>query len=223
MSNLPIKYICLTVDESLVPIFFHLLQSGFRINASVGCTVKSFLCDQLSVTPEYLEKRIQTIFLNGKPVDDVDTAIIVDGATLSLSAALPGLVGAVMRKGGYYAPMRDEISYKENLSSTKIQSGTVFMKLFNLPLRELGPQFLERGIFVDQEKLKDILTSHAGDLRNSSTEAAINDRSFTFDQLLDMAWGEGDIFLMVKTLYPPATGGKTPTRSPSFKTSKPVA
>jgi len=74
MSILPIQDICLTVEARLVPVFFQLLQSGFRINVSVGCTVKSLLCEQLGVTPEYLEKRIQTIFLDGKPVDDVEIA-----------------------------------------------------------------------------------------------------------------------------------------------------
>lgn len=153
----------------------------------------------MGLTPEYLAKRIQTIFLDGKPVDDVEKAIVKDGTTLSLSAALPGLVGAVMRKGGYYAPMRDEISYKGDSTSAKIQPGTVIMKLFNLPLIELGPLFLERGVFVDQGKLKDILTSHAGDFRKECRESNVNDRQFSFDQLLESDWENGDIFLQVKT------------------------
>ena len=199
MSILPIQDICLTVEARLVPVFFQLFQNGFRINVSVGCTVKSLLCEQLGVTPEYLEKRIQTIFLDGKPVDDVEKAIVGDGTTLSLSAALPGLVGAVMRKGGYYAPMRDQISYKGDLTSTKIQPGSICMKLFNLPLIELGPLFLERGVFVDQGKLKDILTDHVSDFRKDCRKANVNDRQFSLDQLLEMDWGIGYIFLQVKS------------------------
>ena len=198
-QNPPFNHIRLILEASLVPAFFRLLQSGFRIEANVGCNVKSFLCEQLGVTPEYLEKRIQTIFLDGKPVDDVETAIVRDGTTLSLSAALPGLVGAVMRKGGYYAPMRDQISYKGDLMPTNMQPGSVFMKLFNLPLTELGPAFLERGVFVDQDNLKDILTGHAGDLQKNCKTTFINNRQVSPDQLLEIDWETGDIFLQVKT------------------------
>jgi hypothetical protein len=199
MSNLPIKHICITVEDSLIPIFFNLLQSGFQIEGNVGCSVKSFLCEQLGVAQEYLEKRIQTIFFDGKPVDDVDTAIVNDGTTLSLSAALPGLVGAVMRKGGYYAPMRDEISYKGNPSSEKIKSGKVFMKLFNLPLRELGPMFLEHGILVSGSSLKDILAIHADDFRKSCRSIFVDGQKFDLEQLLKMDWANEYIFLQVKS------------------------
>ena len=115
--NDPLTHVNFTLDAGLLPVFFQLLQKGFRVEGNVGCSVRAFLCEQHGVAPEYLEKRIQTIFLDGKPVDDVDTAIVEDGATLSLSAALPGLVGAVMRRGGYYAPMRDQISYKGEFTS----------------------------------------------------------------------------------------------------------
>jgi len=41
---------------------------------------------------DYVTQRISTIFLDGKPVDDIDTLLVRDGAVLSLSAAMPGLV-----------------------------------------------------------------------------------------------------------------------------------
>lgn len=199
MNSSHIKNICLTVENRLISVFLQLLQSGFHINATVGCTVKSFLCDQMGVTHDYLEKRIQTIFLDGKPVDDVDTAIIVDGATLSLSAALPGLVGAVMRRGGYYAPMRDQISYKVAASSGTMKTGKVFLKLFNLPLRELGPIFLEHGILVDGNALNNILPAHADDFRKSCRSILVDGKNFDLEQLLKMDWANRYIFLQVKS------------------------
>ncbi len=117
--------VSLTIDTSLIPAFSQLLQNGFWLKGDVECSVKSFLCEQFGIEPEYLEKRIQTIFLDGQPVDDVKTAILRDGATLSLSAAMPGLAGAVMRKGGFYARMRDQISYKgdNNVLLSKARPG----------------------------------------------------------------------------------------------------
>jgi len=70
------------------------------ISATVGCSIKNLLCNQFDITPEYLSDRISTIFLNGKPVDDVESAIIKDNSILALSGAMPGLVGATFRKGG---------------------------------------------------------------------------------------------------------------------------
>jgi hypothetical protein len=198
-QNAPITHICLTLDAGLIPVFFQLLQKGFRVGGNVGCSVRVFLCEQHGVAPEYLEKRIQTIFLNNKPVDNVDTAIVGDGATLSLSAATPGLVGAVMRRGGYYAAMRDQISYREETTSAAMQPGNVFIKLFNLPLRELGPIFLERGILTDGVNLKDVLTAHADDFRKGCRSALVDGRNFDPDQLRKMDLQTGEIFLQIKT------------------------
>src|SRR5512136_62125 len=129
------RQISLTVNDSLIPASSQLMQNGFWIKGNVGCSVKAFLCEQFGLSPEYLEKRIQTIFLNGDAVDDVEKAVVEDGTTLSLSAAMPGLAGAVLCKGGYYAAMRDQISCKEQQPSISGQPGKVLIKLFNMPLQ----------------------------------------------------------------------------------------
>ena len=61
--------------------FFPLLQKGFALGVLAGFPLRAFLRDGLGLTAEYIEARIQTIFLDGKPVDDIDTALIRDGAT----------------------------------------------------------------------------------------------------------------------------------------------
>ena len=193
------RQISLTVNASLIPAFSQLLQNGFWIKGNVGCSVKSFLCEQFGLSPEYLEKRIQTIFLDGDVVDDVERATVEDGATLSLSAAMPGLAGAVLRKGGYYAAMRDQISCKGETTSASMQSGKVSVKLFNMPLQELGPIFLEHGIWVESDKLKDILKARADDFQKGCGEVLADGRRLEFKQFLEMDWGGGDIFLQVKT------------------------
>jgi hypothetical protein len=192
--------VSLTIDTSLIPAFSQLLQHGFWLKGDVECSVKSFLCEQFGIEPEYLEKRIQTIFLDGQPVDDVKTAILRDGATLSLSAAMPGLAGAVMRKGGFYARMRDQISYKGETTSCSVKPGRVFVKLFNLPLQELGPFFLEHGIWIDGNTLANIITARPQDFRTGCKEVLIDSRQSEADQLLKMDWGKGDIFLQVKPI-----------------------
>ena len=193
------RHISLTVNTGLLPAFSQLLQNGFWIKGNVGCSVKAFLCGQFGLSPEYLEKRIQTIFLNGDVVDDVERATVEDGTTLSLSAAMPGLAGAVLRKGGYYAAMREQISCKGETTSASMQSGKVSVKLFNMPLQELGPIFLEHGIWVESDKFKDILKARADDFQKGCGEVLADGRQLEFKQFLEMDWGMGDIFLQVKT------------------------
>ena len=194
------RHISLTVEASLIPAFSQLLQNGFWIKGNVGCSVKSFLCEQFGLSPEYLEKRIQTIFLDGDAVDDVERATVEDGATLSLSAAMPGLAGAVLRKGGYYAAMRDQISRKGETTSASMQAGRVLVKLFNMPLQELGPIFLRHGIWVESDKFKDVLKARTDDFQRGSGDVLADGRQFGIEQLLEMDWGRGDIFLQVKTV-----------------------
>ncbi len=194
------RHISLTVEASLIPAFSQLLQNGFWIKGYVGCSVKSFLCEQFGLSPEYLEKRIQTIFLDGDVVDDVERATVEDGATLSLSAAMPGLAGAVLRKGGYYAAMRDQISCREEEPSVSGQPGKVLIKLFNMPLQELGPIFLEHGISVKGDNLKDVLKARADDFQRGCREVLADGGQLEFKQLLEMDWGSGDVFLEVKTI-----------------------
>lgn len=148
----------LSVPPEQVARFHPLMQEGFMVRAEIGCTIKTLLCDQFGVTPEYLETRVQTVFLNGKPVDDLDSAEIPAGATLALSAAMPGLVGATLRRGGYYAPMRAEITYRKEEAPGARGKGLVRIKLFNLLGPELAPTFLARGIWLRSSRLQEFLS-----------------------------------------------------------------
>lgn len=127
------------------------------VKTEIGCTIKALLCDQFKVSPEYLEARVQTVFLNGKPVDDLESTEIPPGATLALSAAMPGLVGATLRRGGYYAPMRLDITYRKEEAHGARGEGMVRIKLFNLLGPELAPTFLARGIWLSGSRLQEFL------------------------------------------------------------------
>ena len=59
---------------------------------------------------------------------------------------MPGLVGATLRRGSYYAAMRSEISAAETEGAVEMKEGTVTLKLFNLLIGQLGPLFLASGI-----------------------------------------------------------------------------
>ena len=160
MNNAAFPSLLLTFNPDRIFIFFQLLENGFIIKGKVGCSVKEFLCNRMFIEQEYLDKRIQTIFLNGKPVDDVNSAIVKDGSAISLSAAMPGLAGATMRKGGVLATMRSGISCVPVETGFDSYEGKVTIKFFNLISKELGPEFLSRGVIIDGKTLAGFIVAN---------------------------------------------------------------
>ena len=152
-KNNTITEISLTVKPDRISLFSPLLGQGFTLKIQTGISVRDLLCRQIGISDDYLDQRIQTIFLDGKVVDNVDTAVIRQGSTLALSAAMPGLAGATLRRGGAYAAMRSQISHKNNPVDNSAGNGTVMLKLFNLVALELSPMFLKQGIWIDGKSL----------------------------------------------------------------------
>lgn len=137
-------------------IFFPLFQKGVAVPAVTGCTLRSLLCDQFNIPADYVTDRITTIFLDNRPVDDLDRTIIQEGSRVTLSAAMPGLVGATMRRGGFYAALRQGISHAADAGTAAGSKGTIRIKLFNLLLAELGPLVLAHGLFLDPDEMEEL-------------------------------------------------------------------
>jgi hypothetical protein len=146
----------LEVDAASLPSFFSLFEKGVVLPALTGCSLREFLCGQLGVSRTYVDQRVQTLFLDARPVDDLDAAVILDGCTLALSAAMPGLLGATMRKGGRYAAFRRDISQRDDEKRTRETSGRVTVKMFNMVARELGGRLLEKGVEIHGRDLQQI-------------------------------------------------------------------
>ncbi len=189
----------LRVDIHLVPLFFQLLGHGFRVDVQTGNSVKAILCSQLGIHEDYLARRIKTIFLNAKVVDDVDSAIVPKDATMALSGAMPGLVGAIMRSGGFYAPMRRQISHRKNLPASGSETGQLTLKLWNLVVKELGPTFLERGIWIEAAEMRSFIERHWDTLKTGIREVAINAKSAEVQRLEKANWQTNLVFLQVKS------------------------
>jgi len=134
-----------------------ILQKGFVVDATVESTLTEFLCSQLGLDREYVDTRIATIFLDGKPVDSIDAAIVKDGTIVALSAALPGLAGATYRRGSRYAAFRKNVSYRKERGVLERRTGKVVLKLFNTLIADLAPKILERGIWIGREDVAKLL------------------------------------------------------------------
>ena len=184
--------LCLTLEGEKIPYLFQLLQQGFMVRVQVGGNLRALLSQQLNISPEFLEGRIKTIFLDGKPVDDIDSTIIKEGSTLALSAALPGLAGATLRRGGAFSSLRSQITHPRDETPIAQREGFIVLKLFNLLMDELGPAFLQRGVFIKKRLLKGFLQNLPKDFWAGCPVHQVDGEEVEVDQLLRMNWPENE-------------------------------
>ena len=196
----------LTLDKKSFILFVPLLQRGVPVKVRVGCSLRGLLEDQFGLNAEYMKERVKTVFMDGKPVDDWDTALVQDGAVLALSAAMPGLAGATLRRGGVWAGMRSQITHQENRSPIAPEEGFVVMKLFNLLIPELGPLFLERGIFLPREELEELLKSLPDEFWREGKKMKVDREGRNEDQLRKLEELNNAGGFMLSVHFPGSTG-----------------
>ena len=198
IGDLPTKDLSIFVKSKLIPFFFQLLGQGFPVNVPTNCSIRDLIVECLGIPDDYLEERIQTLFLNGSVVDDLNSCNIKEGSTLALSGAMPGLAGAVLRRGGFYASFRRTISLDDSQSRIDKDNHWIILKLFNMIVKELGPGFLEKGIWVEGEKLQKFLMRHSDELTMHEASGDMNGEPADIHGLLKVDWKTHLVFLRVK-------------------------
>ena len=188
----------LTMSGTAVSRFLPLLGEGILIKGPGGESVEDFLLKAAAVSPAYLKERVQTVFLNGKALDDFSTARVADGDSLALSAAMPGLAGAVLRRGGFYAAMRRQISHEAQSQPAAAGNISVVLKLFNMVARELGPEFLKQGVLVSGVQLRDFVERQGRWAWNGCLAAEADGQPVKVSQIVERVRGREWIRLSVQ-------------------------
>jgi len=197
-ANTPFKsHICMNIAAESVSRFFSLLSAGFSVIAKAGCSINDLLSQEFGIPQAYIDDRIQTIFLNGKAVDDSKSATLQNGAVLALSAAMPGMVGSTFRKEGVFAGMRSQISYVADASGHHDRQIEVKLKLFNLIAKELGPVFLQKGVIIEGNTFQDFALRNSEDLKPACIAIHLNNEETDVAGLLEMSWENERVFLQV--------------------------
>lgn len=145
--------------ELLIPAhamgrFTTLLQAGFFVESSHGTTVGEFLHSLPGFTMQYITDRIETIFLNGLPVDDLTT--VINGThhpVLAVSAAMPGLAGAIFRKNSFHAALRTKARSAAIDPLQNPEKVLIILKLFNMVASERGGELLHHGCLMKTASL----------------------------------------------------------------------
>lgn len=146
------QVLTLTVAEEIIEPLTTLLQSGMAVSIPANISLGAMLSSLPGFDIDYITNRIETIFLDGQAVDDLQTPLINDSHVVALSAAMPGLAGAIFRKNSICAALR---STKKNIEATVTESDrlSITVKLFNMIAHEKGPSLLFRGCLFSGTKL----------------------------------------------------------------------
>jgi hypothetical protein len=177
----PIQHIRLIVEAGLISRFLKLTERGFKLQIKTGLTIRELLCQHLSISEDYVDNRIQT----------------ENGSRLALSAAMPGLVGITFRKGGFYAALRETISYTKTENPGFKGAGEIILKLFNMVAKELGPELLAKGIRIDGNAFQNFVLRNSADLKTACSSIHLNDVEIDAARLKEMKWEDQEVFVQV--------------------------
>lgn len=187
------------ITVTSVSCFFGMLSAGVSIISKAGCSINDFLSQDYGISEAYINDRIQTIFLNGKAVDDSRSATLHEGTVLAFSAAMPGMVGSTFRKGGVFAGMRSQISHVTDPLAHHDRQIRVKIKLFNLIAKEIGPIFLQKGVYLEGNTFHDFLQRSSDELKAVCLLISLNGAKTDVAGLLEMNWDDTALFLKVTT------------------------
>jgi len=156
----PPPALLLKVNGEAVPLFTTLLQSGVEVKTAGGQPLGALLGGFPGFSADYLSDRVQTIFLDGTAIDDLTVPLGRDHQVVALSAAMPGLAGAIFRRNSFHAALRTATGGKATPAvSTMI---TVTVKFFNSIALEQGPALLAGGVVVNRATLVSFFAGRPG-------------------------------------------------------------
>ncbi len=152
--------------------FASLLQHGLLFPVQQPVPLVPFLLALPGFTAEYIEQTVQTIFINGVPADSLQRELGA-GTTLALSAAMPGLAGAIFRRQGVHGSLRTRP--QEPSVAVGMQEGYLTLKLFNSIAFDRVDDLLSHGILIASKAWQQFATMHGALLQPPCTMALDGD------------------------------------------------
>ncbi len=152
MKTVPPPQLTLTLPKEAVAGFASLLQHGILYAVDQPVAILPFLLALPGFSSEYIEKTVQTIFIDGVAADSLDRSLSA-GSTLALSAAMPGLAGAIFRRQGLHGSLRSQPTAK--VATNPSAAGFITLKLFNSIAADRVGDLLIHGIHISGKALHD--------------------------------------------------------------------
>ena len=152
MNTYSAKSLTVILPRERVTDFSSLLQHGILYAVDKPVHICEFLLALPGFSADYLAKNVQTVFINGSAADSLDR-FLGCGGTLALSAAMPGLAGAIFRRQGLHGSLRSRT--EDKVHSGNSGPGFITLKLFNSIAVERVPQLMAQGILIDSQAFLD--------------------------------------------------------------------
>ncbi len=190
----------LNMESSALSGFALQLQKGMDIWFQPGCSVTELVCDQLGIPKDYLDSRVQTIFVNGKVVDKPESSTLHAGDILTLSAAMPGLAGTTLRRGGHLGAFRGGITHDETKVDDPSEWAKLTIKVFNLLISDLAPVILGRGVAMDKAQASNLFNGRPASFWDLCRQAKLDGKVLSPREFAGLGWlaGEKETELVVE-------------------------
>jgi len=174
-----------------------ILQTGVSLETPGTISIGVFMNQLPGFTMDYINNRVQTIFLNGSAMDNLETPLTGANPVLAISAAMPGLAGAIFRRNSMHAALRSQNDHS-TMPSEQPETVTVTLKLFNMIAAEKGAGILAQGVGFTGAQLADFFADHPA-LPATITHAFLAGQSLDRDDLMQRLDRLDKIHLIVRT------------------------
>ncbi len=187
----------LIVSAAKIDRFTTLLQSGIHLPVESGMPLGVFIDSLPGFDLEYISNTIQTIFLDGNAMDDLEHPLTRQDHVLALSAAMPGLAGAIFRRNSLCAALRTR---SDSRSTNKKSNHDLFilLKLFNTIALEKGGELLRSGGIFSGDILFSFFQQRPS-LLDSIKSIKIDEKIQTVKDFLSSLPGAGPYYLKIHT------------------------
>lgn len=178
----------ITVAESRLSLMRLVFGYGIRFEVPAGTRISDFLQQALCTDANYIQNRIQTLFMDGRAVDSPESEEIHSPCTLAVSAAMPGVFGAAFRKQGTYSGLRrhcGEIRQNQENRGKQGRIVVVTVKCFNQVAADLGDELLEAGVVMDISDFLDFWKRQGAILEKDSPEITIHHKKIRAQEVTE--------------------------------------
>ncbi len=198
-DQLELPELILTVYHQDLPFYTTLLQSGVEIKSSSNETMAHFLNRLPGFTMDYITDTVQTIFLNGTAVDDLTTKLGPENPVLAISAAMPGLAGAIFRRNSFHAALRTPTG-NATVAGKDSEPTFVTLKLFNSIARERGTELLNLGVNIKTSRFNTFFTKRTA-LFEKIVEIKLSNTKVKKEDSIALLAQTKNINLRITTIY----------------------
>ncbi len=146
---------------------------------------------------KYIGDRIETIFQNGLPVDDIETGIDGPAPVIAISGAMPGLAGAIFRKNSFHAALRTSDSNALPDKLERSEGVLIRLKFFNVIASEKGGTILNSGCFMKSDSVLKFI-NYRPRLFSEVLSLHCNDESLGLDDMKTILHKSETVYLRIQ-------------------------